>query len=126
MSEKVISELSATVGSLSPTTIWRDREEWLNMQNRSVEAWDRMDDEKREVVVRFVTHGLQELLETVEEWIPFALTVDEGKYVDVRFRLIMASMEAHLEEMKKITETQISEAAAGARALLGELENGRP
>lgn len=85
-----------------------------------------MDADQRESVVKFVSHDLQELLETVEDWIPYSLTVEEGKYMDVSFRLIMASLEAHVEEMKKITATQIREAQAGTAAILGELSGGTP
>lgn len=121
-----LNNLKTTVGSLSPTTIWKDREHWLEIQNASVEAWGKMDADQRESVVKFVSHDLQELLETVEDWIPYSLTVEEGKYMDVSFRLIMASLEAHVEEMKKITATQIREAQAGTAAILGELSGGTP
>lgn len=112
------------VGSLSPVTIWKEREEWLESQKASVEAWTKMDSDQREAVIQFVGHDLQELLETIEEWVPYSLIVEEGKFMDVRFRLIMASLEAHIEEMKKITAMQVREAAAGTAAILGELENG--
>lgn len=118
-------EIKTGVGALAPASIWKEREDWLQMQNKSMETWEKMDADQRETVITFVTHGIQELLENIEEWIPFSLSVDEGKFLEVKFRLIMASLEAHQEEMKKVTETQIQQAAEGAAALLGELENER-
>lgn len=106
--------------TLRPDDIWREKDEVLEDEKRSLEAWSKMSDDDRETKVSIVQNALDRLIENAEEWVPASLEIAPGEYLQVRFRILFSDLESELRNAKVVTERRIAEAADGAVALSGE------
>lgn len=106
--------------TLRPDDIWREKDEVLEDEKKSLEAWSKMSDDDRETKISIVQNALDRLIENSEEWVPASLDIAPGEYLQVRFRILFSDLESELRNAKVVTERRIAEAADGAVALSGE------
>lgn len=106
--------------TLRPDDIWREKDEVLEDEKKSLEAWSKMSDDDRETKVSIVQNALDRLIENAEEWVPASLDIAPGEYLQVRFRILFSDLESELRNAKVVTERRIAEAATGAVELSGE------
>ena len=107
--------------TLRPDDIWREKDEVLEDEKKSLEAWSNMSDDDRETKVSIVQNALDRLIENAEEWVPASLDIAPGEYLQVRFRILFSDLESELRNAKVVTERRIAEAADGAVELSGEV-----
>ena len=106
--------------TLRPDDIWREKDEVLEDEKKSLEAWSKMSDDDRETKVSIVQNALDRLIENAEEWVPASLDIAPGEYLQDRFRILFSDLESELRNAKVVTERRIAEAATGAVELSGE------
>lgn len=116
-------QISCEPGATNPKEIWDEKNEWFAVAKESKEHWDNnMSDEQREAVVRIVKNGIERFHDRAEEWVPDALRVEGGQYLDITFRVLFTDIDKEIERSEKATSFQIREAQEGAAALLADLE----
>jgi hypothetical protein len=124
MNELTAKDVKTKSGILTPTSIWGEREQWLQLQKDSQAEWEHMNDEQREAILEIVGHTMERLADILEQWVPYSLVVEEGKYLDVQFRIMFATLDEHVEAKKELTSRRVREAAEGTAALLADLQSG--
>lgn len=114
--------LKTLTGILGPADIWRDKDDWAKRELQSREAWSRMNDDDRQAVLDIVQRSLERMLDRLNDWVPSALTVEQGRYLDVTFRILFTELEVELRSKEEITTRQINKAAESTKQLVEELE----
>ncbi len=119
-----IKDLKTSTGILGPADIWRDKDDWAKRELQSREAWSRMNEEDRQAVLDIVQRSLERMLDRLNDWVPSALTVEQGRFLDVTFRILFTELEVELRSKEEITTRAINKAAESTKALVEELEKG--
>lgn len=116
------AQISAVAGATTPKEIWEEKNEWFDRAKTSREYWDStMADDQRDAVVRIVKNGIERFHDRAEDWVPDAMKVEGGQYVDITFRVLFTDIDKEIERNEKATSFQIREAQEGTAALLSEL-----
>lgn len=119
-----INELTVDIGLLTPADVWKQKDEWVAQEAKSMEAWNQMDEDTRATVLEIVGRTLDRLQERMDQWVPNALTIEQAKYMDVKFRLLFTDLESEMKARAEITQRKIREAAEGTSLMVKELEGG--
>lgn len=119
-----ITDLTVDVGMLTPADVWKQKDEWVAREAKSLQEWNNMDEETRATILEIVGRTLDRLQERMDQWVPQALTIEQAKYMDVRFRLLFTDLESEMKARAEITQRKIKEAADGTAALVREMEKG--
>lgn len=115
-------QISAVAGATTPKEIWEEKNEWFGRAKTSQEYWEnKMSVDQRDAVVRIVKNGIERFHDRAEDWVPDALRVEGGQYVDITFRVLFTDIDKEIERSEKATSFQIREAEEGTAALLHEL-----
>jgi hypothetical protein len=117
-----ITDLTIEVGMLTPSDVWKQKDEWVAREAKSLEEWNKMDEESRATILEIVSRTLDRLQERMEQWVPQSLTIEQAKYMDVRFRLLFTDLEAEMKARAEITQRKIKEAAEGTVKMVEELD----
>lgn len=110
------------IGILGPAEIWKDKDLWVEREQRSQEGWSNMKDEERQATLDIVDHALDRLRDRLEVWVPSALKIEQGKYMDVTFRILFTELEQEMRAKEEITQRKIKEAASATEEMVRELE----
>lgn len=115
-------QFSVVAGATTPKEIWDEKNEWFERAKQSKEYWDNnMADDQREAVVRIVKNGIERFHDRAEDWVPDALRVEGGQFLDITFRVLFTDIDKEIERSEKATSFQIREAQQGTAALLEDL-----
>lgn len=117
-----LNDLQIRTGTLGPADIWRDKDDFAQRELSSREDWSKMPDEERQVVLDIVQKSLERLIDRLDVWVPSALKVAQGQYLDCTFRILFTELEVELRSKDEITSRKIKEAADSTVALVEELE----
>lgn len=116
--------VEVTGGTLTPSSIWEEKDKWLAMENKSIKEWEAMDEDKKETIVLIVDRTLERLRDRIQDWLPYSLTLDEqGQYLDVTFRMLFSDLEREVATKIDISDRSIKQAASEAEALLREVRS---
>ena len=115
--------LEVKVSTLDPSTIWADKDEWIEREAKSLESWEKMDDEMRATVLDIVDRSLQRMRDRMDVWVPASMEISQGDYVDIKFRLIFSDMEREKAAKLELTQRRLDEAREQVRQLTEELES---
>lgn len=117
-----ITELNVEVGMLTPADVWKQKDEWVAREAESLKAWNNMDEDQRATIFEIVGRTLDRLQERMDQWVPQSLTIEQAKYMDVRFRLLFTDLESEMKARAEITQRKIKEAAEGTADLIKQME----
>lgn len=113
-------QTTSEMGKLTPQNIWEEKDTWEKSESTSYEYWNNeMDEQSRESVLEVVDRALDRMRDTLEEWVPYALRIEQGEFLDVTFRMCFTDLEAELRAQQQITERKIREAAEDTVRLVG-------
>lgn len=115
-------EPNISVGVLGPAEIWKQKDEWVEREQRSQEGWAKMTDEERQATIEIVDHALDRLRDRLDIWVPSSLKIEQGKYMDVTFRILFTELEQEMRAKEEITQRKIKEAAAATEEMVRVLE----
>lgn len=115
--------LEVKVSTLDPSTIWVEKDEWIEREATSLESWEKMDDEMRATVLDIVDRSLQRMRDRMDVWVPASMEIAQGDYVDIKFRLIFSDMEREKAAKLELTQRRLDEAREQVRQLTEELES---
>src|SRR5688500_17384327 len=90
------NELGVTVRLLRPADIWKQKDEWVAREAASQEAWRTMVDEERQAVLDIVDRALDRMRDKLDVWVPSALKIEQGRYMDVTFRILFTELEQEM------------------------------
>lgn len=98
-----MDNVEITTGNLDKNTLWDERNLWLEMQAKSMKEWEDMTTPQREKMIALTRKQMKEMTDSVEEWLPACMIVEEKNqsYIDIKFRLMSASeaaIDAYLAE----------------------------
>lgn len=116
-------ELEVSCATLDPSTIWADKDEWIEREAKSIEDWNNMDEETRAAVIDIIDRSLQRMRDRIDVWAPASLTIEQGDYIDVKFRLIFSDMEREKSAQLELTQRRLEEAQEQVRRLTEDLES---
>lgn len=108
-------DVSTEIDDITPKEIWDRKDEWMQMAQTSKENWDGLMDEQRESLVRMVKSSLERMHDRANDWIPEALEVEGGRYMDVKIRILFTDIDKEIERNEQATSFQV-EAAQKATA----------
>lgn len=116
-----MSEVIANLGHLTPESIWSDKDKWAPAEATSEKLWEKMDPDMKETIFAVVSRHLERCLDRLDEWLPYALRVEKGDYIDVVFRMVFADLEAEMKVQNELTKRQITAAIADTKRMIQEL-----
>lgn len=114
--------LDVISGDLDPSTIWADHDEYIRSEADSKKVWDAMPDEDRTVLVDLVQEAMTTIKQTVPDWLPYSMTVDGGKFVEVKFRILLSEIDKKKRLDDHQLRTEVSQAAQEAQELITEID----
>lgn len=121
--ERVVDEkLEVNIGLLGPADVWKQKDEWVAREAASQEMWNTMSDDHRQAVLDIVGRALDRMHDRLEVWVPTALKVEQGRYIDVTFRILFTELEQEMRAMEEITTRKIKESAAATEEMVKALE----
>lgn len=114
-------------GTLDPTTIWEEKDRWIERESKSLEAWKEMDEDTKSVLIDIIDKSLQRMRDRLDVWVPASLgtesaPMEQGDYIDIQFRLIFSDVDREKQAKLELTERRLNEAKEEARRLAEELE----
>lgn len=114
-------------GTLDPTTIWEEKDNWMERESKSLEVWEKMDEETKAVMIEIIDRSLQRMRDRLDVWVPASLgtgesPMEQGDYIDIQFRLIFSDVDREKQAKLELTERRLNEAKEEARRLAEELE----
>jgi hypothetical protein len=112
--------LRTTVGKTTPKEIWETKDVWFNQAQKSREAWKQMSDDQRQSVENLVRGALERMYDRTSEWIPDALTVEGGNFLDVQMRFLFTDIDKEIDRNDQATSFQIKAATDASRQALEE------
>ena len=116
-------EMSLVQGETTPKEIWENKDSYFEFAEKSKEYWDNMTDDQRAAVLRLVRHGIERIYDRIDEWVPEALEVEGGKYIDVHFKLLFTNIDEEIERNEEATTFQIKNAASHTLQKLAEVSS---
>jgi len=119
--EGVEFDLSTVIGKTTPKEIWEQKDDWFNKAKDSREVWEKMPDEKREALERMVRGAIERMHDRIPEWLPEALAVEGGQFVDVSMRFLFTDIDKEIDRNEKATSFQIKAATNEALTALKEI-----
>jgi len=102
--------------------IWEQKDVWFEQAKSSREEWNKMTDEAQEALERMVRGALERMYDRLPDWLPEALTVEGGNYVDVHLRFLFTDIDKEIDRNEQATSFQIKAAAAETKQVLAELD----
>lgn len=117
-----IENLDVGIGLLGPADIWKQKDEWVAREVASQEAWGKMADEERQAILDIVDRALDRMRDRLDVWVPSALKIEQGKYMDVTFRILFTELEQEMRAKEEITTRKIKEAANATEEMVKALE----
>lgn len=115
--------LTTELGKITPKEIWEQKDVWFNNAKQSREEWDSMPDEQREALQRMVTGAIERMHDRVPEWLPEALTVEGGNYLDVHLRFLFTDIDKEIDRNEQATSFQIKAATQETIKALEDFEH---
>lgn len=116
--DKVVDSVETEVGTFTAENVWDAREEDIKAEKHSNEEWSKLDDETREVIVDVVGKSLSEMQDRIDEWVPYSLEIERGRWLRVSFRLLFSDLEDEIRHQVAISERRIKETAEDLREAL--------
>lgn len=108
---------------MGPQDIWDYREFWLQKEENSFNnVWSELVEEDRKVVVRMVEDSLKELINHVEDWVPYAFIGEGGDFLNINFLVVFGQVEKErwLQEIERTENLKRAKSEIGP--LIRELE----
>lgn len=124
ISHRDIDGLSATfeVQAFSPMLWWEARQETYRQLILSKETWELMSDEIRDALVERVKRAMEVSYDTVEDWLPTALSLDDGSALNVNFVILMSSLQADADAALRTTSKTVERVRTGLKQMIDEME----
>ena len=113
--------VSWQLGQVTPQEIWETKDAWHAKTKSSKEEWDLMNTEQQEAVTRIVKAAIERLHDTIDEWIPEAIEVKSGEFLDVYFRVLFTDIDKEIHRNDQATSFKVKEAAKGTKAIIDAL-----
>ncbi len=113
-------ETTVVMDSLTPKEVWDTRNTWESFIGTSQKEWEKMTNDQRESVVKIVKQAVEAVYDRAEEWIPEALEVKSGHFVDVYFRIILTDIDRDIIQTEKATTFRLREAEDFADELIAQ------
>jgi hypothetical protein len=114
-------ETTIITNALTPKEVWDTRANWEAFVATSVKEWESMEEDKRESTVKIIKNALENVYDRANEWIPEALEVKSGNYIDVYFRIILTDIDNDIVQTERATTFKLREAEGFADDLVAEL-----
>jgi len=105
----------------TPSSVWEDRQNWLDHIENSKEIWSNMTEEEQEGTVFIVKHALQRLHDRIEQILPEALDKSSGAYLDINFKILFTDAEQAIIKHSALTNLRLQEAQTSSLDLLERL-----
>lgn len=105
-------DIEVTPGVLDPADIWEVKDKWLEGERISLKEWEAMDDETRAAIIDVVDRSMERMRDREDIWVPASMHVEQGSYIDIKFRLLFSDIEKEKAAKVEITERKIREASA--------------
>jgi broad specificity phosphatase PhoE len=115
--------INMEIGKITPKEIWENKDVWFNQAKESKEAFEHMADEQREALERMVTGALERMHDRIPDWLPEALTVEGGNFIEVRLRFLFTDIDKEIDRNEQATSFQIKAAAEATKNVLSEFED---
>lgn len=113
-------------GKYTPSSIWDSRQEWINYVDKSKEYWAAMSVEQQDGITHVVKHALQRLHDKVDTWLPEAIDVSSGSYVDLYVKILFTDAQEAIQKHNGMTNMRLVEAQNDSFELLAQLEADPP
>lgn len=120
----VKEEMTVNVGTLTQADIWKDKERFFEEAKKSQEGWANMSEDQRTALLDIVDRALDRMKDQVERWVPDALQLANGQYMECTFRILFTDLDEEMRRREEITDRRIARAATETAKLVEELENG--
>lgn len=111
------------LGKITPKEIWEQKDVWFNQAKTSREEWEKMgveNEERQDALERMVRNALERMHDRIQDWLPEALTVEGGNYVDVQLRFLFTDIDKEIDRNEQATSFQIKAATKEAAQALKE------
>lgn len=122
--DDVKEEMTVNVGTLTQADIWKDKERFFEEAKKSQEGWANMSEDQRTALLDIVDRALDRMKDQVERWVPDALQLANGQYMECTFRILFTDLDEEMRRREEVTDRRIARAATETAKLVEELENG--
>lgn len=109
--DALVASVETEVGTFNAQNVWEVRDEDHEAEQNRFKEFEKLTDEEREVVRDVVSKGLSEIHDRIDEWLPYGLDIDRGRWVKVNFRLLFSDLEDEIKHQVEVSERKINESA---------------
>ena len=109
--DALIESVETDTGVFNAENVWEARDEDHASEKESAEEWEKLNDDEREVIHDVVTKGLSEIHDRLDEWLPYSLEIDRGRWLKVSFRLLFSDLEDEIKHQVEVSKRKIDETA---------------
>ena len=109
-------------GILSPADIWKEKERFTEMETRSKQEWEKMDQEHREAILDIVDRALDRLKQNLGTWVPYSIEPKSGRYLNVTFRVVFSDIDDEVLAREAADRKSIEEAKKSVVKIVQEYE----
>jgi len=115
-------DLYCEMGKITPKEIWDTKDYWFQFAENSRKEWEKMDDEHREALIRMVKAAMERMHDRVADWVPEAMAVEGGNFLDVHIKILFTDIDKEIERNEQATSFQIAAAEEELRNTLPIVE----
>lgn len=108
-------------GICTAKDVWENRNDWTEKVKNSREFWNMQKEDEKEAILSIVRRGVGKMYDRLDEWVPEAIQIENGKCLRVELVFLAADVEREIERQEKVTSFEISEAKEGLLETLAEL-----
>jgi len=116
-------EFTAKAVRTTPREVWLTRADWQADRDKGVDSWSNgLSDVERAAVLKFVRIGMEQLYDSVEEWIPHGLQITVGETLEVTFKIFFTEVRDDIDRSAIASSFRIREAINGNERMVEELQ----
>lgn len=110
--------LECVVGVTTPKEIWETKDVWFQAANERRQRWGTMPEQQQEALVKMTKDALERMHDRIEEWIPEALYLEGGRFIDIHMRFLLTDIDEQVDRNHQATSFQIKAAAEDLKNIL--------
>lgn len=117
-----LDDLEIRTGHLDVMEVWKSKDEFVEMERKSLERWEGIEEARKEAILNVVERVLERLRDNLEVWVPSSLDTSNGKYMDVTFRVLFSDIDEEIAAQEEITQRRIDRAAEATVQMVADLD----
>lgn len=98
--------VTVTAETITEGADWHVRDEMLELERASEEAWTKLDDEERQALCLITRDVLRRLAEDPDVWLPISLVPRSGQRMDIWIGLNLDEIDAEVVKSRRESELE--------------------